>query len=250
MAACCGSWQGTRPWKRFTLQRLMGNPHLTRDAPTLSQCLTKCCIRMVIDVAKKFFPQVRCPADRTEPALLASTEWPPWAQSGCNTRPNAALLSRTVDQTSRLSGCRPCITFTLSLPLRCIRTPSQTDRPNIQPQTELAAIPGDEHSTAPAKLPPKARCCGAACPTTAPHHALPPAAAEPTERCWAQMSVGFKDPRVTARVCDGIEFVKSCAPDTYDCIVVDSSDPVGPAEVLFEKVSGSGHRPASLTACP
>ena len=35
---------------------------------------------------------------------------------------------------------------------------------------------------------------------------------------------------------DGIAFVQEAAEDTYDAIIVDSSDPVGPAAVLFEKV--------------
>lgn len=44
-------------------------------------------------------------------------------------------------------------------------------------------------------------------------------------------------PRVVqVHVCDGIKFVQDAAEGTYDLIVVDSSDPVGPAEVLFQKV--------------
>jgi spermidine synthase len=53
------------------------------------------------------------------------------------------------------------------------------------------------------------------------------------------MAVGFTDPRVTLHICDGIKYVQDSPPDTYDLIVVDSSDPVGPAEVLFEKVGGA-----------
>lgn len=37
-------------------------------------------------------------------------------------------------------------------------------------------------------------------------------------------------------VCDGIKFVQDAPEGHYDVIVVDSSDPVGPAEVLFQKV--------------
>jgi hypothetical protein len=44
-------------------------------------------------------------------------------------------------------------------------------------------------------------------------------------------------------VCDGIKFVQDAAVGSYDLIVVDSSDPVGPAEVLFQKVGyWWGHR--------
>lgn len=49
------------------------------------------------------------------------------------------------------------------------------------------------------------------------------------------MAVGFTDPRVQLCICDGIQYVKDAAPGTYDVIIVDSSDPVGPAEVLFER---------------
>jgi spermidine synthase len=53
---------------------------------------------------------------------------------------------------------------------------------------------------------------------------------------FPQMAVGFSDRRVTTHVCDGIKFVQDAAEGTYDVIIVDSSDPVGPAEVLFQKV--------------
>lgn len=36
-------------------------------------------------------------------------------------------------------------------------------------------------------------------------------------------------------ICDGLKYVRECEEGTYDAIIVDSSDPVGPAEVLFEK---------------
>lgn len=51
-----------------------------------------------------------------------------------------------------------------------------------------------------------------------------------------QMSIGFKDPRVNLRITDGIKWVTDAEEGTYDAIIVDSSDPVGPAEVLFEEV--------------
>jgi len=55
------------------------------------------------------------------------------------------------------------------------------------------------------------------------------------------MAVGFNDPRCKVHICDGIEFVRNAPESSYDAIIVDSSDPVGPAEVLFEKV-GFGFR--------
>ena len=45
-------------------------------------------------------------------------------------------------------------------------------------------------------------------------------------------AVGFEDPRMKVFVEDGAEFLKACR-NKYDLILVDSSDPIGPAEVLF-----------------
>ena len=42
--------------------------------------------------------------------------------------------------------------------------------------------------------------------------------------------------KLQVNITDGIEFVKAAPSDFYDAIIVDSSDPVGPAEVLFQKV--------------
>ncbi|CAG9464283.1 unnamed protein product [Pedinophyceae sp. YPF-701] len=52
---------------------------------------------------------------------------------------------------------------------------------------------------------------------------------------FPSMAIGFEDPRVKVTIGDGLQFVAAAAPDTYDAIIVDSSDPVGPAEVLYEK---------------
>ncbi|MEX1190331.1 MAG: polyamine aminopropyltransferase [Brumimicrobium sp.] len=43
----------------------------------------------------------------------------------------------------------------------------------------------------------------------------------------------FDNPKLELIVGDGIEFAKKAAPESYDMIVVDGSDPVGPAEGLF-----------------
>jgi spermidine synthase len=48
-----------------------------------------------------------------------------------------------------------------------------------------------------------------------------------------EMGCGFDDPRVTIHIADGNEFIGH-HPDEYDVIIVDSSDPVGPGEILFE----------------
>jgi spermidine synthase len=41
------------------------------------------------------------------------------------------------------------------------------------------------------------------------------------------------DPRATLRFEDGLKWVKEAAPGSYDVIIVDSTDPIGPAEGLF-----------------
>jgi spermidine synthase len=48
------------------------------------------------------------------------------------------------------------------------------------------------------------------------------------------LSSSFEDPRVTVFCQDGAEFVKQYK-DFYQVILVDSSDPIGPAEVLFQE---------------
>eukprot|EP00002_Diphylleia_rotans_P021946 TRINITY_DN4286_c0_g1_i1.p1 TRINITY_DN4286_c0_g1~~TRINITY_DN4286_c0_g1_i1.p1 ORF type:complete len:296 (+),score=73.65 TRINITY_DN4286_c0_g1_i1:63-950(+) len=48
------------------------------------------------------------------------------------------------------------------------------------------------------------------------------------------LSRGFSDPRVNVHVMDGFIFLKE-RQNYYDVIITDSSDPVGPAEVLFQK---------------
>ena len=42
------------------------------------------------------------------------------------------------------------------------------------------------------------------------------------------------DPKLKIHIQDGIEFVKNCSKDKYDVVIVDSTDPVGPAEGLFK----------------
>lgn len=49
-----------------------------------------------------------------------------------------------------------------------------------------------------------------------------------------EMACGFDDPRVNVFIEDGNAFVQK-QEGIYDVIIVDSSDPIGPAQVLFEK---------------
>ena len=43
----------------------------------------------------------------------------------------------------------------------------------------------------------------------------------------------WDDPRLDVRIGDGVEFVKNAAADSFDIVLLDGSDPVGPAEGLF-----------------
>ncbi|OAY34570.1 spermidine synthase [Manihot esculenta] len=52
---------------------------------------------------------------------------------------------------------------------------------------------------------------------------------------FPDVAVGYVDPRVTLHVGDGVAFLKDVPAGTYDAIIVDSSDPIGPAQELFEK---------------
>lgn len=42
----------------------------------------------------------------------------------------------------------------------------------------------------------------------------------------------FKDPRMELMIADGVDYVRK-APEKFDVIIVDSTDPIGPGEVLF-----------------
>lgn len=48
-----------------------------------------------------------------------------------------------------------------------------------------------------------------------------------------QIAASFDDPRLELIVGDGIEYAANAAAESYDLILVDGSDPVGPAEGLF-----------------
>ena len=47
------------------------------------------------------------------------------------------------------------------------------------------------------------------------------------------ISEGLRDPRTKIVYGDGVRFVADSPPESYDVILVDSTDPVGPAEALF-----------------
>lgn len=57
---------------------------------------------------------------------------------------------------------------------------------------------------------------------------------EVSKRFLPSLASGYNDPRVTVHIQDGFEYLKQYS-KTFDVIIVDSSDPVGPAEVLFQE---------------
>ncbi|KAL9325224.1 hypothetical protein ACSQ67_005869 [Phaseolus vulgaris] len=56
-----------------------------------------------------------------------------------------------------------------------------------------------------------------------------------SKQYFPDVAVGYEDPRVTLTVGDGVAFLKNVPEGTYDAVIVDSSDPIGPAQELFEK---------------
>jgi spermidine synthase len=48
-----------------------------------------------------------------------------------------------------------------------------------------------------------------------------------------QLSCEFNNPKLELRIGDGIEYVKNAESASFDLVIVDGSDPVGPAEGLF-----------------
>jgi len=57
---------------------------------------------------------------------------------------------------------------------------------------------------------------------------------ETSKRFLPSMAAGFDDPRVTVHIGDGCAYMQARKGE-FDVIIVDSSDPVGPAQSLFEK---------------
>ncbi|PIA49039.1 hypothetical protein AQUCO_01300113v1 [Aquilegia coerulea] len=56
-----------------------------------------------------------------------------------------------------------------------------------------------------------------------------------SKKFFPDLAVGFEDPRVQLHIGDAIEFLRNAKEGMYDAIIVDSSDPVGPAQELVEK---------------
>lgn len=56
-----------------------------------------------------------------------------------------------------------------------------------------------------------------------------------SKQFFPELGVGYEDPRVRLHLGDGAAFLRECPAGTYDAIIIDSSDPVGPAQELFER---------------
>nr|BAS21157.1 spermine synthase [Gentiana triflora] len=56
-----------------------------------------------------------------------------------------------------------------------------------------------------------------------------------SKKFFPQLAVGFDDPRVQLHIGDAVEFLRDVPAGKYDAIIVDSSDPIGPAQELVEK---------------
>ncbi|KAG8342901.1 putative Spermine spermidine synthase [Trypanosoma vivax] len=56
---------------------------------------------------------------------------------------------------------------------------------------------------------------------------------EKSKEFFPQIASAFSDPRATVKVGDGVAFVKEAADGAYDVVIIDTTDPDGPAAELF-----------------
>ena len=56
-----------------------------------------------------------------------------------------------------------------------------------------------------------------------------------SEKYFPELCSSNEDPRAELHFVDGIKWVKDAEPGSYDVIIVDSTDPIGPAEGLFNE---------------
>jgi len=72
-----------------------------------------------------------------------------------------------------------------------------------------------------------------------------------SQEFFPSLACGFDDPRIQVHIGDGSGFV-TAHPQGYDVIIVDSSDPIGPGEALFEepfyRALKQGLKPGGLVA--
>lgn len=56
---------------------------------------------------------------------------------------------------------------------------------------------------------------------------------EASKEFLPEIAAEFDNPRLNLKIADGIEYVAACSDEAFDVVIVDSTDPVGPAEGLF-----------------
>lgn len=56
---------------------------------------------------------------------------------------------------------------------------------------------------------------------------------EMSQRYFPQLCDNNNDPRAELKFMNGAEFMQTAKPDSYDVIIIDSNDPIGPSEALF-----------------
>ncbi|MEL7367669.1 MAG: polyamine aminopropyltransferase [Myxococcota bacterium] len=49
------------------------------------------------------------------------------------------------------------------------------------------------------------------------------------------IGTAWNDPRLSVRIEDGIAYAKNCADNSFDAVILDGSDPIGPAAPLFDE---------------
>jgi len=57
---------------------------------------------------------------------------------------------------------------------------------------------------------------------------------EISKRYFPGLSCSFDDPRLNLMIDDGVKYIRDCN-EKYDCIIIDSTDPIGPAVALFSE---------------
>ena len=55
------------------------------------------------------------------------------------------------------------------------------------------------------------------------------------EKYFPELCASNNDPRATLKFDDGIKYMREAAPESIDVIIVDSTDPIGPGEGLFNR---------------
>lgn len=72
-----------------------------------------------------------------------------------------------------------------------------------------------------------------ACVEKVTHCEIDRGVVEACKRFFPEIAKSFSSPKVDLKIGDGLAFARAAADATYDVMIVDSSDPVGPAEGLF-----------------